>query len=337
MEWDPAAGARWYEIRRCDISGANCTIVGDTRWKNRPGLTATRWCVPWDNPFPTFGASYNYTVRACTDGPLGPLCATALSNPVRYVAAPYMCLDHGVEVACGTNPQSQSSSHALDSDQDGIIDSIDLDDDGDGVPDLTDNCPLMANAGRRDVDGDGVGDACDREPLNPGSTPSDADGDDVSDRLDNCPADYNPLQKDADLDRVGDLCDTCPSAFDPSQADADADGQGDHCDTDDGTILAAWGSRSRLGWDLETEFTSWCVYRGDLEELRRSRTYTQAPGSNPLAARWCELADGALDDPLVPVPGAASFYLVGGRPGAWQTDLGLDGDGLVRPNANPCP
>jgi len=35
------------------------------------------------------------------------------------------------------------------------------DTDGDGVPDATDNCPTVANAGQADADGDGVGDACD--------------------------------------------------------------------------------------------------------------------------------------------------------------------------------
>jgi hypothetical protein len=46
------------------------------------------------------------------------------------------------------------------------------DGDGDGVPDVTDNCPLVFNPARpldgtsqADVDGDLTGDACDRSPL----------------------------------------------------------------------------------------------------------------------------------------------------------------------------
>jgi len=35
------------------------------------------------------------------------------------------------------------------------------DSDGDGVPDVTDNCSLVPNPGQQDSDGDGVGDACD--------------------------------------------------------------------------------------------------------------------------------------------------------------------------------
>ncbi|NIV47751.1 MAG: hypothetical protein GWN46_13485, partial [Gammaproteobacteria bacterium] len=36
--------------------------------------------------------------------------------------------------------------------------------DGDGIPDLDDNCPNTANADQADADGDGVGDVCDNCP-----------------------------------------------------------------------------------------------------------------------------------------------------------------------------
>ena len=49
------------------------------------------------------------------------------------------------------------------------------DSDGDGVPDLADNCPLVANGSLADADKDFVGDACDVCPLDPGND-SDADG-----------------------------------------------------------------------------------------------------------------------------------------------------------------
>ena len=41
------------------------------------------------------------------------------------------------------------------------IDVCDLDDDDDGVPDLSDNCPIDQNSDQADVDRDGIGDVCD--------------------------------------------------------------------------------------------------------------------------------------------------------------------------------
>jgi hypothetical protein len=110
------------------------------------------------------------------------------------------------------------------------------DGDGDGVPDLTDNCPSTANADQMDLDLDSVGDVCD----------SDRDGDAVANAVDNCPSVSNVDQSDADNDGVGDPCDddrdgdgignaidNCPFASNPDQADSDFDGTGDACDADD--------------------------------------------------------------------------------------------------------
>jgi hypothetical protein len=51
------------------------------------------------------------------------------------------------------------------------------DQDNDGVPDISDNCPVLANPDQADWDGDGQGDACDE----------DDDGDTVADADDQCP------------------------------------------------------------------------------------------------------------------------------------------------------
>ena len=54
-----------------------------------------------------------------------------------------------------------------------------VDTDGDGIPDSSDNCPLISNAGQLDANSDGVGDVCD--------SISDTDGDGVVDSLDDNP------------------------------------------------------------------------------------------------------------------------------------------------------
>ncbi len=72
--------------------------------------------------------------------------------------------------------------------------------DGDGEPDLVDNCPTVHNPGQEDFDGNGEGDACD-----PGGA-LDSDGDGVLDNVDNCPFDVNPGQENADGDPRGNVC-----------------------------------------------------------------------------------------------------------------------------------
>ncbi len=76
------------------------------------------------------------------------------------------------------------------------------DTDGDGVPDLRDNCVQIENGDQTDIDRNGRGDACD-----------DFDRDGIIEVKDNCPSMPNRDQSDVDGDEIGDVCDEEESRF----------------------------------------------------------------------------------------------------------------------------
>ena len=179
--------------------------------------------------------------------------------------------------------------------------------------DVCDNCVGVSNEEQVDLDGDTHGDLCD-----------------------NCPQIDNPDQQDADADGVGDVCDNCSLEPNATQGDLDSDNQGDICDVDDGLIFVWAENATAITWQLEQGFQTWNLYRGDLSVLRGTGTYTQLPGSNPLAQRDCDLMHPGIEDDHDPEPQGVAFYLVTGIDGDVESGLGLDGDGVARPNTNPC-
>jgi len=128
-------------------------------------------------------------------------------------------------------------------------DACDGDNDNDGVPNTSDNCPLKANPDQADQDGDGVGDVCDNclstankdqkdtDKNGVGNACSvDADGDGVIDYgadgkpVDSCVGVANPkpaCSENAECAHAGDLC---ISKVCSAQLDTDGDKLGNACD-----------------------------------------------------------------------------------------------------------
>ncbi len=100
------------------------------------------------------------------------------------------------------------------------------DEDGDGVPDVDDNCPTTFNAGQYNSDFDSLGDACDNCPFVDNNDQLDSDSDGLGDACDACPTDP---QNDIDADGYCADADNCPNTYNPDQADTDGDGIGDAC------------------------------------------------------------------------------------------------------------
>lgn len=95
------------------------------------------------------------------------------------------------------------------------------DTDGDGVPNISDNCPTVSNPLQEDTDGDGIGNACDNCPLIPNPNQADCNNNGIGDACDD---------PDQDCDGVYDGVDNCLTVFNPFQIDQNQNGIGDACE-----------------------------------------------------------------------------------------------------------
>ncbi|GAB4369971.1 MAG: hypothetical protein Kow0062_04290 [Acidobacteriota bacterium] len=206
------------------------------------------------------------------------------------------------------------------------------DEDGDGIADVHDVCPLVADALQADGDLDGVGDACDVCPTVADARQQDNDGDGLGDACD--PDDDNDGIGDAgdadqDGDGLPDLSDNCPGARNPDQQDIDADGTGDACDADDGVVedlrIAASGS---LSWRPETGATGYMVYRQRIGWLSAINYGT---------CRGRKLPVPLHHDATPLAPGEGIALLATAVMPAGEGSLGLRTDGAERPNLRSCP
>ena len=235
-------------------------------------------------------------------------------------------------------PGATEICNGFDDDCDELIDEDGdgTDADSDGVLNLCDNCRFDANPDQLDTDGDGDGDVCDNCPNTPNPKQKDGDADGLGNACDNCPHRANPEQIDGDADGAGDICDNCPTTPNPAQADSDGDEEGDRCDLDDGIVLFDRLDHPRLEWQSDPAYSTFNLYRGDLAVLAAGGSYTQSPGSNAYADRFCDLVETFFDDTLVPSASEALYWLVTGRGNGGESPLG-DGTGITRGNDNPCP
>jgi alpha-tubulin suppressor-like RCC1 family protein len=96
--------------------------------------------------------------------------------------------------AWGDNRYGQVGNDDIEGDLQPYPDLVLIDSDGDGFPDVWDNCPSVYNLDQADYDGDWIGDVCD-----------------------NCPKAFNPDQSSTHGNGLGDACDGGTSNPSPSK------------------------------------------------------------------------------------------------------------------------
>ncbi len=136
---------------------------------------------------------------------------------------------------------------SIDTDDDGVLDNVDVDSDNDGVPDLAED-----NNAAKDADNDGIPNF--RDPDFPGFT--DADGNGVNDSTDpDSDGLPNSLDIDADGDGIVDNIEAQSTAayVAPTNTDADGNGRDDAYDSTPITPVNTGGSAAPDFLDLDSD------------------------------------------------------------------------------------
>jgi hypothetical protein len=113
-----------------------------------------------------------------------------------------------------------------------------------------------------------------------------------------------------------------------------ATGQGEFL----GLVHLRFADPHRLEWQDDPAFDFWHAYRGSMDVLVSNGDYSQLPGSNPWALKYCYLPEAWIFDVEEPVePYEVVYYLVTTLSEGDESALGPAPDGNERPHGFPCP
>jgi outer membrane protein OmpA-like peptidoglycan-associated protein len=215
--------------------------------------TAMRYELSLRSTIPTDGSGSGVELLAALRAPVGPVELFVAAGPGfgQLPGTPLFRVLGGVAFPDGARPRSPCRANRPHRPEECPA----LDDDGDGVRNGEDQCPLEAGAasaaGCPDDDGDGIANAADRcptlaGPASQGGCP-DSDQDGLTDEADECPRVAGPKENrgcpwpDGDGDGVPDRDDACPTVAGvaPTGCPPDADQDGvpdaqDKCPTEAG-------------------------------------------------------------------------------------------------------
>lgn len=133
--------------------GSNPTEVAANTWQS------------WDVDAGQFWSSRSYT-----DGANCSVTAGGGGAPFYTLSALQAACPNAVVSGFGVNIGSGNPGYNVYVDLvrfNGTTYDFEPDSDGDGIPNVSDNCPFNANPGQEDFDGDGTGDACEAGPVKP--------------------------------------------------------------------------------------------------------------------------------------------------------------------------
>jgi endonuclease G len=194
-------------------------------------VTITLEAVRPNNNTPTFSV-----VSGPQHGTLGAVSAASCSGDHCTATVTYT---PGADYDGPDSFDFKARDGALDSNVSTVSITVVGDEDGDGVPDASDNCPSTANPDQADFDHDGAGNVCDADDDNDGQTDADeiacgSDPQNNTSKATDTDGDNSPdcVDNDDDNDGVPDAADAFP--LDPNESvDTDHDGIGNNADTDD--------------------------------------------------------------------------------------------------------